>query len=56
MKRKAHESNIPLNPAARIEFMVFPLRDWKDWGLGLGFLGLSLEGKARLSSSGVGWP
>ena len=42
MKRKAHESNIPPNLAPRIEFMILPLRDWKDWGLGLGFLGLSL--------------
>ena len=42
MKRKAHESNIPPNPAPRIEFMILRLRGWKGWGLGLGFLGLSL--------------
>ena len=40
MKRRAHESNIPPNLAPRIEFMILPLRSWKDWGLGLGFLGL----------------
>ena len=43
MKRKAHESNIPPNPAPRIEFMILPLRGWKDWDLGLRFLGLRLE-------------
>ena len=41
MKRKAHESNIPPNLAPRIEFMILPLRGWKDWGLALGVLGLS---------------
>ena len=44
MKRKAHESNIPPNPAPRIEFMILSLWGWKDWGLVLGFLGLSEAG------------
>ena len=42
MKRKAHESNIPPNPAPRIEFMILSLRGWNDWDLGLRFLRLSL--------------
>ena len=42
MKRKAHESNIPPTPAPRIKFMILSLSGWKDWGLDLGFLGLSL--------------
>ena len=46
MKRKAHESNIPPNQPPRIEFMILSLRGWKDWGLALRFLGLSLENHA----------